>query len=258
MREGGQVGCCLQQDYLMPANTHTHTVSQVHLADWFRNRIRECHNSFSTRSPGNLSITPPPLFIIYSSSFSSLSLSPVLDLLSISHLYFHLLLLLLSLITLFATFEPSFSSSLSPFLSLGKLFKVCLFHLHILSSSPFLFFSFLFFFPFVLPSFNSCLIFFRMLFNSLIICSTLLLHPLALNFYQSLFSFLPSLTSLLARAFFFHSIACFDFVFLHFTLISSFGHFFYPLTSSPCDFPFIHPSPFFFFNCQSLQSFLKI
>lgn len=45
------------------ARTHTHmrAVSLVHLADWFRNRIRECHNSFSSRSPGNLSIPPPPL-----------------------------------------------------------------------------------------------------------------------------------------------------------------------------------------------------
>lgn len=64
-----QRGCCLRQDYLMPLTTRaragvcarTRAASLVHLADWFRNRIRECHNSFSSRSPGNLSIPPPPL-----------------------------------------------------------------------------------------------------------------------------------------------------------------------------------------------------
>lgn len=44
----------------------------MHLADWFRNCIRECRNSFSSRSPGNLSIPPPPFVI------SQLFLSPPL------------------------------------------------------------------------------------------------------------------------------------------------------------------------------------
>ena len=58
-------------------DTHTHLVSVVHLGDWFRNRIRECHNSFSSRSPGNLSIPLPHPFSSappFTSCFSFISI----------------------------------------------------------------------------------------------------------------------------------------------------------------------------------------